>query len=510
MMNDQVLEIGSRRELFEDRWLIDVQSGTELRLHQPHPAEVVLRADRPWEDPTVGMGSCVIQEGERYRMYYRGAIHTELKRGMTPYETQGFCIAESSDGVVWHKPNLGAAVVNGSRENNGVADSDGNWINLQPSIDTRPGVPSSRRIIANSPAFKWDGDRETRNLFLHASSDGVRFAKVQEEAICVSHFPNAFDSITSLFWSPVEEQYILYSRYMVNPETGLPDRKGTMRTLACSRSKDLMHFPELTQMTFGDTGVVPPGQLYTNQTEPYYRAPQIYVAFPMRFMEGRRAMRFMEEGQEPSGADANQSGQGRHEHIEFADKNLEHDEHIRRDCTDVMFMSTRAGSSHFDCTFKEGFILPGLDPRNWGTRSSIALRGLIPTGEGELSLYVNRHNGYDSWHIQRYTLRTDGFASLYAPYDGGEMVTKPLTFSGRELEINYRTSAAGFVQIEIQDADGKPISGYNLDDCPEIIGDKIEHIVRWTSGDDIGALAGKPVRLRFTMKDANLYSLRFR
>jgi hypothetical protein len=325
---------------------------------------------------------------------------------------------------------------------------------------------------------------------LCASADGVRFTEVQEEPICVSRFANAFDSITCLFWSSVEEQYVLYSRYMVDPETGQPSRKGGFRTLGCSRSKDLRHFPELTQMTFGDTGTVPPGQLYTNQTEPYFRAPHIYVAFPMRFMEGRRAMRFMEG-----------------ERAECADENLEH---IRRDCTDVMFLSTRAGSSHFDCTFREGFILPGLDPRNWGTRSSIALRGLVPTGKGELSLYVNRHNGHDSWHIQRYTLRTDGFASLYAPYDGGEMVTKPLTFSGSALEINYSTSAAGFVRVEIQDTDGQPIPGYSLDDCPEIIGDKIEHVVRWSFGHDIGPLASKPVRLRFVIKDANLYSLRFR
>ena len=90
------------------------------------------------------------------------------------------------------------------------------------------------------------------------------------------------------------------------------------------------------------------------------------------------------------------------------------------------------------------------------------------------------------------------------------MVTRLLTFSGSELEINYRTSAPGFVQVEVQDADRKPIPGYNLNDCPEIIGDEIERAVRWTSGSDVSALAGKPVRLRFVLKDANLYSFRFR
>ena len=75
--------------------------------------------------------------------------------------------------------------------------------------------------------------------------------------------------------------------------------------------------------------------------------------------------------------------------------------------------------------------------------------------------------------------------------------------------MNYSTSAAGSVRVEIQDADGKPIPGYALDDCPEIYGDALAEVVRWKGGDDVGKLAGKPVRLRFVLKDADLYSIRF-
>jgi hypothetical protein len=113
-------------------------------------------------------------------------------------------------------------------------------------------------------------------------------------------------------------------------------------------------------------------------------------------------------------------------------------------------------------------------------------------------------------HIERLLLRTDGFASVNAPWAGGEMITKLFTFTGKELEINYRTGAPGFVRVEIQDAGGKSITGYTLDDCPEIIGDEIERIVKWKGGGDVGKLTGQPVRLRFAMKDADLYSFRFR
>jgi hypothetical protein len=90
------------------------------------------------------------------------------------------------------------------------------------------------------------------------------------------------------------------------------------------------------------------------------------------------------------------------------------------------------------------------------------------------------------------------------------MVTKPLTFAGDELEINYRTSAAGGVHIEIQDAAGKPISGYALNSCQEIIGDDVAHLVAWKHGTNVSQLAGRKIRLRFFLKDADLYGFRFR
>jgi hypothetical protein len=76
--------------------------------------------------------------------------------------------------------------------------------------------------------------------------------------------------------------------------------------------------------------------------------------------------------------------------------------------------------------------------------------------------------------------------------------------------INYSTSAVGSVRVEIQDAGGRPIPGYTLRDSEEIYGDDIERAVGWKAGGDVGSLASQVVRLRFALKDADLYSLRFR
>ena len=90
------------------------------------------------------------------------------------------------------------------------------------------------------------------------------------------------------------------------------------------------------------------------------------------------------------------------------------------------------------------------------------------------------------------------------------MITRPFTFSGHELEINYSTSAAGEIRIELQDENRIPIPGFTLDDSQQVIGNEISRIVQWKNNGDLRSLVSKKVRLRIQMKDADLYSIRFR
>jgi hypothetical protein len=136
--------------------------------------------------------------------------------------------------------------------------------------------------------------------------------------------------------------------------------------------------------------------------------------------------------------------------------------------------------------------------------------GIVPTGPAEMSVYFLEHFFHPSVRLRRGTLRIDGFVSVNAPFSGGELTTRQITFEGKELVVNYATSVAGSLRVEIQDAEGRPIDGYKLDESLPIYGDEIERVVAWQAGTDVGALGKKPVRLRFAMKDADLYSIRFR
>jgi hypothetical protein len=235
-------------------------------------------------------------------------------------------------------------------------------------------------------------------------------------------------------------------------------------------------------MTFGDT---PPEHLYTNGTMPYFRAPHIYIATPMRFMPGRKVL--TDEQSEALGV---KKGYG-------------------SDCAEAALMSSRGGA-RYDRTFMEAWIRPGTDPGNWASRAGLTALGIVPTSPVELSVYKAAHYAQPSTHMLRYTFRTDGFSSVNAPYRGGEFVTKPLTFAGAKLTMNFATGATGGVRVEIQDADGKPVPGFALEDSVEQIGDDIERTVAWKRGGDVNKLAGQPVRLRFVMKDADLFAVRFR
>ena len=64
------------------------------------------------------------------------------------------------------------------------------------------------------------------------------------------------------------------------------------------------------------------------------------------------------------------------------------------------------------------------------------------------------------------------------------------------------------MSLEIQQPDGTPIPGFALADCQELIGNEIERAVTWAGG-NLSKVAGQPVRLRFLMKDADVFAIRF-
>jgi hypothetical protein len=182
--------------------------------------------------------------------------------------------------------------------------------------------------------------------------------------------------------------------------------------------------------------------------------------------------------------------------------------------TDGQFMTSRDGVNFR--RWDESFLTPGPERKhNWTYGDCYQGLGLIetpaddPDAPPEISLYTTEDNWKRATRLRRYTLRIDGFVSLHARQKPGEIITRPLTFAGRKLTLNFATSAAGSVRVELQTAGGKPIPGHALADCDELFGDTLDRTVTWNGNADVSSHAGQPVRLRFVLADADIYSMQF-
>ena len=456
-LSDQPISIHSDRQLFVDHHLIATMRGVRLVLHQPMLRERAIAIDHPWERGGVAY-AVLIKDGGRFRAWYRCIPEDDTNSTATACTAY----AESDDGIIWNKPELGLVEYEGSCANNIVVD-DPDLVNFAPFVDPDPAVPADER-------YKAIGRRGA--IFTATSPDGLRWTRKNPGPVQTE---GPFDTHNIAFRDPWTGKYLMYTRGIQQAGTtgyGATRRfKDGVRWIRRAESDDFVHWSPLESI---DTGDAPIEHFYTNSCVPYERAPGLYLMFPSRFVDGRSP-----------NPDWPYSG-----------------------VSDGVFMSSRDGL-HFDRTFKEAFVRPGPDQDNWHERSVYIMRGLLETGPAELSLYMTEHWRLPSCCVRRLSLRKDGFVSAQAPYDGGELVTRPVIFAGAELRLNLSTSAAGSARVEIQDQKGTPLPGFGLEDCDELFQDQIELPVRWNSGGNLGEWAGKPVRVRFVLHDADLYAMRF-
>lgn len=361
------------------------------------------------------------------------------------------CVAESQDGINFTRPNLGLFEWEGDRDNNIIWMGAGSH-NFTPFLDTNPAAPDHQRYKALASAGP------NASLVAFASPDGYRWEKIQEEPVITV---GAFDSQNLAFWDPLREQYVEYHR-------GFRDG---VRDIMTSTSPDFINWTEPRWLSYGDA---PREHLYTNAIAPYFRAPHIYLGFPNRFVPGRKKVA----------------------------------EHEQAGMNDGVLMSSRDGLN-FE-RWREAFLRPAADPFCWTDRNNYIAWQLAPTSDTELSLYWNEHYRRPTHRLVRGTVRMDGFVSVNSGAIGGEILTRPFTFEGSNLVVNYSTSAVGMLQFELCDEAGEAYPGFALADSERLFGDDIAHVVHWTGGPDVSSLAGQPVRLRVKMRDADLYSFQFR
>ncbi|MGB0980854.1 MAG: hypothetical protein ACPGUH_02020 [Winogradskyella sp.] len=198
--------------------------------------------------------------------------------------------------------------------------------------------------------------------------------------------------------------------------------------------------------------------LYTSCIQPYFRAPHIYISLATRF--------FPKNG----------------------------------NSTDIVLMNSRDGIK-FNRHFKEAFIRPGIEKEKWGNRSNYITLNVVPLDDKYMGIFARN---------TLYKIRLDGFSSINAKFNEGFFITKPFQFKGNQLEINYSTSAGGYVTIEVLDENNNPINGFTNNISDKMVGDEISRIVSWGESINLNDLKHHTIKLRITMKEADLYSFKFK
>jgi len=439
------IDLGSRWELLVDEFLVAQKQGVALKLHEPVKREIVLTTDQPWEGITCAYFS-VIQDGNKVLLYYRGS-----SGGSDHSDAQVTCVAESTDGIRFTRPKLGLIEAGGTKDNNviwrGVESH-----NFSPFLDTHPNAKPDERYKAlggvKQPGKNWHQGETPGGLYAFASADGVHWKKMRDTPVITK---GAFDSQNLAFFDTTRNRYACFSRIFMNK----------VRAVQSHHSPDFLAWTNGVPHAYAEG--VPWEHFYTSATVPCPTAPHLFLSFPKRFVTTRKKV----------------------------------PEHENPGVSDAVFMSSRDGV-HWDRPFLEAWVRPGPDLKNWTDRNNMTANGIV-VGEAEWSLYISEHYRHADHRIRRLSVRKQGFASMHANAQGGEFTSKPLKISGAKLLLNYATSAAGSLQIDVIDASGKVLA--TMDD---LYGDDFEAPVL-----DLAKLKGQTAQLRVKLKDADLYALRF-
>jgi hypothetical protein len=441
-----VIPIDLGRQLFIDDFLIEK---TTLRrtFHQAryHPANPVLRPDKPWErtgrDPAAmpfSDGVWYDPQDRLFKMWYMGGI------------VRSTCYATSKDGVRWEKPSLdvnaGTNLVQGAGR-----DSSTVWLDLEEKDPRR-----------RYKMFRSHGDGGWA-LSLHVSPDGIHWS----EAVCRS---GPCGDRTTVFYNPFRKVWV----YSIRADAG---KLGRVRSywenadaLAGARWKHGQPIPWL-----GADRVDP-------KRDDLKIQPQLYNLDAVAYESLLLGLFSIWRGQPRDRAKPNEvvlgySRDGFHWH--------------RPDRRAFVPVSEHHGAWNWgNVQSAGGCCLIVGDRLHFYVSGRAGIRGSPASGECSTGLA---------------TLRRDGFASLDAGEAEGFLLTRPLRFRGKHLFVNLE-APSGELRVEVLDREERVLQPFSRGNCAPLRVDRTQQRVSWNGADDLSAVAGRPVRFRFTLSKGRLYT----
>ncbi len=476
------------RVLCWDEASVSKKSNLTIKQHVPKKKEFAFLCDDAWEGKHNGY-ACVMKAGDKYRIYYRASAGTGAHAdGTMTWGKSVLCVAESLDGIHFKKPNIGKFDYDGSVFNNIVFMRDGVLDNFSVFYDENPDCPKTEKFKALSALQNKDGVNE---LAYYASEDGYDFRLVR-----ILPIEGAFDTYNVMVWDEARKKYFIFFRnYHTASGKACPFAKdnetANVRDVSVATSDDFVNWEAHGRLLYGEDDL--DLQFYTNQIVKYNRANDMFVGFPMRYID-----RFPDK----RNLDLMPNGKLHQTWFEATGRG-------GTAMTDSAIIFSRDGKNFI--RKNEAFLRPGPENQyNWWYGDTMIAYGLIETpaeisgAPNEISFFATENYRVKNSNFRRYTIRLDGFFSFNAPFAGGEFTTKPFTVNATRLKINFSTSALGSVIITLLDKDGKEIEGYK---SYAMFGDSVDRLVEFEK--NLSDLNGKTVQMKVQMSDADLYSFIF-
>lgn len=493
--------VGSEPQLFIDDTIISAKRGVVRTLHPARKLEQpVLQPDRPWEGQRVYIYGSVYHDSDArlFRMWY----NTRLGRGQQTRapglrgRTGDIVLyAESADGVHWEKPSLGRHEFDGSRDNNILF-----FDKHSPTVIIDADAPPEFRFKMAA----WNWDQEASGYWNAHSADGLNWREYDVNPILMSD--EILEAVT-VARHPRSGDYFAFHRLW-------GEVRGHVRRLVGVATS-----PDFTTWTSHDVCLAPdeqddawvedPGQ----RTEFYGMAG---FAYGGQFLGFLPVFDVIKDARGESGMPASvaaDGSKGLQAPAVISESGAEIDQapwdgpiaaqlvHSRDGLNWHRFedrspIIPRGGPGSFDA----GCILCSADrplirgEEVWHYYTAVSTMHGGPMPPKTISI------GLAKW-------RLDGFVSLDAGHFGGVVETAPLQLAGEGLEVNV-DAHDGSLAVEVLSAAGEPLPGLTREDCQTLNADGVRQTVRW--GGNARLPIGQPLRLRFHLQNARLYSFRSR
>lgn len=437
----------------DDAWIEDA-----ARLQRVWtPAEIfpepVLRPEAPWEGRQLVMYGSVFRLHGEWRMYY--LTFNAPKPSL-------LCMATSSDGLRWQRPNLGLFEYNASKANNIVWMPEPGLHNDGPTICHDPSDPAA--------PFKM-------MYFAYGKGPAGEYAAFSKDGLSFRHRPqpvmtNTGDRTNLLAGRDHRGKFVAYLRHADMME------RHRARSVWISESDDFLRWSEPAPILKPDLDDPPNSELYGMSA---FRYSSLYIGL------------------------------------------LEH-WRGNPDQIGIQLAWSHDGAAWQRPSLRQPFLSGSAFPwaKAWVTCANTAP---ILEGNQLWFYFGGRSQAHGREHPQSYgaiglaSLTMDRFAAISADYREGRLLTKPMLWPGGELLLNCTNTryheghplhGGGDIRVEIHDAAGGPIDGYSA--SHNVVSPRSRSTdfppVKWPGGRTMNALAGRRLRLVFLLRDARLYAFR--